>query len=63
MPIVRVELFPGRSADTKADIARQITRTLHELAGVAPETTSVIFQETAPQDWFVAGRPYAAPRT
>ncbi|WP_234854374.1 tautomerase family protein [Paracoccus everestensis] len=61
MPIVRIELFPGRSPDMKADIAAGITRMLTEMAGIPAEATTVIFQETPPQDWFNAGRSYAAP--
>lgn len=61
MPIVRIELFPGRSPDQKQEIATRITRMLTEVAGIPADATSVIFQETAPQDWFNAGRAYAAP--
>jgi phenylpyruvate tautomerase PptA (4-oxalocrotonate tautomerase family) len=45
----------------KADIAAGITRMLTEMAGIPAEATTVIFQETSPQDWFNAGRSYAAP--
>ena len=61
MPIVRIELFPGRTPELKADIAARITRMLTEVAGIPAEATTVIFQETPPQDWFNAGRSYAAP--
>ena len=61
MPLVRIELFPGRSAETKRRIAEGVTRLLEETAGIKPSATTVIFQETAPEDWFDGGRSNAAP--
>mgnify|MGYP002717519545 CR=1 FL=1 len=60
MPLVRIELFPGRSPALKQEIATRITQMLSDVAGIAPEATSVIFQETPPADWFVAGWSHAA---
>lgn len=62
MPLIRIELFPGRSPEKKREIAEGITRLLEETAGISPGATTVIFQETAPQDWFLAGKPYATPK-
>ena len=62
MPIVRIELFPGRSHETKAEIAEAITRTLEEKAGIAPDATIMMFVEVAPSDWSVGGKPYASPK-
>lgn len=61
MPIVRIELFPGRSHETKMEIATAITQALEEKAGIKPDATTVIFTEIPPSDWVVAGKPYAAP--
>jgi 4-oxalocrotonate tautomerase len=60
MPIVRVELFPGRTSKTKAAIAKEITTVLQAVAGVPPSDTTVMFVEVAPSDWVVAGEPLAA---
>lgn len=62
MPIIRIELFPGRDHDTKMAIATGITRVLEEKAGISPTATTVIFSEVAPCDWVVAGKPYATPK-
>ncbi|MDW6023332.1 4-oxalocrotonate tautomerase family protein [Mesorhizobium sp. BAC0120] len=59
MPIVRVELFPGRAPDIKAAIAKEITQVLQTVAGVPPQDTTVMFIEVAPSDWAVAGKPFA----
>lgn len=62
MPIIRIELFPGRDHDTKMEIAQGITQLLHDRAGIAPAATTVIFTEVPPTDWVVAGKPYATPK-
>lgn len=61
MPIVRIELFPGRNHEKKMEIATAITQMLEEKAGINPSATTVIFSEIPPQDWVVAGKPYAVP--
>ena len=61
MPLIRVELFPGRSPEIKAEMACALTEALERVAGIKPEATSVIFAEVQPHDWFVAGRPYQRP--
>ncbi|MEI9402545.1 tautomerase family protein [Mesorhizobium argentiipisi] len=58
MPIVRVELFPGRSSETKATIASEFTRILQDVAGIQPQETTVMFVEVQPSDWMVGGRPF-----
>lgn len=60
MPIVRVELLPGRSAELKTQLAREFTDTLERVAGVKPEATTVVFLEVQPHDWVVAGKPLGA---
>lgn len=57
MPIVRLELFPGRSAAKKAEIASEITAVLQRVAGIAPSDTTVLFIEVSPSDWVVNGKP------
>lgn len=61
MPIVRIELFPGRDHATKMEIATGITRVLEETAGISPAATTVIFTEVSPSEWVVGGRPFATP--
>ncbi|MBP7002672.1 4-oxalocrotonate tautomerase family protein [Amaricoccus sp.] len=62
MPIVRIELFPGRSSQAKLEVARAITRALQDIAGVSPESTTVMFTEVSPADWVVAGQPLGPER-
>ena len=62
MPLVRIELFPGRSHALKMEIAEAITRVLEEKAGIPPASTTIMFSEVAPCDWVVAGKPLAPPQ-
>ena len=55
MPIVKIELFPGRSPQKKAELARAITETLERVGGIELEATTVLFVEIPASEWFVAG--------
>lgn len=61
MPLVKIELFPGRSPEKKAELAREITATLERVAGIKPESTTIMFTEVEPEDWFVAGEALGGP--
>ncbi len=56
MPIVRVEMWPGRTQAQKRELARQITEVVCNVAQTTPEATIVIFQDVAKADWAQAGR-------
>ncbi|MFH1559835.1 MAG: tautomerase family protein [Chloroflexota bacterium] len=47
MPIVRVEMWPGRTQEQKADLARAITDAMVNIARTTPEETIVIFRDVA----------------
>ena len=56
MPIVRVEMWPGRTQAQKRELARQITEVVCNVAQTTPEATIVVFQDVAKEDWAQAGR-------
>lgn len=56
MPIVRVEMWPGRTQAQKREMARQITEVVCNVAQTTPEATIVIFQDVAKEDWAQAGK-------
>lgn len=62
MPIVKIELLPGRSDQAKAAIAAEITQTVARHTGAAPEHIYVMFGEVAPNNWAVAGKTFASPK-
>lgn len=61
MPIVRVELCPGRTHEQKARYVEQVTRVTAEVLNCSPESVDVIFTEIPAHDWAHAGRFYSTP--
>ncbi|MCE2509032.1 MAG: 4-oxalocrotonate tautomerase family protein [Nitrosopumilaceae archaeon] len=57
MPIVTVSLFPGRSEEQKSEFARVITKGAAEILKAKDEHVIVVFQESAKENWFQAGKP------
>jgi 4-oxalocrotonate tautomerase len=55
MPIVRVEMWPGRTHAQKAELARAITEAMVTIAHTTPEATIVIFHEVPKEDWAQGG--------
>ncbi len=55
MPIVRIEMWPGRTKAQKAELARVITEAVATIAHTTPEATIVIFQDVAKENWAIGG--------
>ena len=55
MPIVRVEMWTGRTQSQKAELARVITEAIVTIAHTTPEATTVIFDDIAKENWAVGG--------
>ncbi len=55
MPMVRIEMFPGRTALQKRQLADSITKSFAEFANSTPESVHIVFVEVSPNDWAVAG--------
>lgn len=55
MPIVRVEMWPGRTHEQKAELAKAITDAVARIAKTTPEATIVIFQDVPKENWAQAG--------
>ncbi|MEE8443657.1 MAG: tautomerase family protein, partial [Dehalococcoidia bacterium] len=56
MPIIRVEMWPGRTHAQKAELARAITDAVVTIAHTTPEATTVVFQDVAKEDWAQGGK-------
>ena len=56
MPIVRVEMWPGRTQAQKRELARALTEVVCNVALTTPEAVIVVFHEVAKEDWARAGR-------
>ena len=55
MPIVRVEMWPGRTHEQKAALAKAITDVMVSIAKTTPEATIVVFEDVPKENWAEAG--------
>jgi len=55
MPIVRVEMWPGRTHAQKAELARVITEAIVTIAHTTPEATIIVFEDVAKENWAQGG--------
>lgn len=51
MPHVVIKLYPGRSAEQKKRLAREIVNNVKQIAVCEEKSVSVAFEEVAPEDW------------
>lgn len=58
MPIVRIEMLPGRSLAQKRELARLITDAVCNVAHADPKSTHVIFEEHSVESWAWDGKLY-----
>ncbi len=62
MPIVRIELSAGRTAEQKRETARAVTSAMVEHCKCSPESVHVVFIDVLNSDWAVAGRFLSDPK-
>ncbi len=55
MPIVRVEMWAGRTQAQKAELARVITEAMVTIAHTTPEATIVMFEDIPKENWAIGG--------
>lgn len=55
MPLIRVELFEGRSAETKKELIEALTRETVRIAGVSEASVDVIITEVKKENWGIGG--------
>lgn len=55
MPMIRVEMFPGRSHEQKQNLVKALTDAFCETAGGTPESVHIVLSEIDQDSWSVAG--------
>lgn len=55
MPVVRVEMWEGRSIEQKQELVRALTDETARIAGCAPESIYVIIHDVPRANWGSAG--------
>lgn len=56
MPILHVEMYPGRTLDQKRAFVREVTRVAVETLGCSLESVDVVISEVARENWAKAGK-------
>ncbi|MEE8369645.1 MAG: tautomerase family protein [Dehalococcoidia bacterium] len=56
MPIVRVEMWAGRTHAQKQELARVITEAMVNIAHTTPDATIVIFEDIPKENWAQSGK-------
>ncbi len=55
MPVIHVEMWPGRTHAQKKDLAKAITDAMVKIAKTPAEATIIIFDDVKKGDWAQAG--------
>lgn len=55
MPMIKVEMFPGRTTDQKRRLAKAITDSFIEICGGKAQSVHVVFADVPMAEWAVAG--------
>ena len=55
MPVVRIEMFAGRDAETKQKLVTEMTDSMARLTGCSPESVSVIIADVPKENWGLGG--------
>lgn len=55
MPLVRIELFEGRSEDDKQRMIREVTKAMADSLNIDKEDVDIIIQEIKKKDWATGG--------
>ena len=55
MPIVKVEMYAGRTKEQKAELAKAITDAVVDIAKTTAEDTIVVFTDVDRENWAKGG--------
>lgn len=56
MPVIRVEMFKGRSVDQKRELVKELTSAFLRTCGGTPESVQIVIFDVDKQDWGGAGQ-------
>ena len=55
MPMIRVEMFAGRTHEQKLNFAKAITESFVSICGGTPQSVQIIFSDVGKENWATAG--------
>ena len=56
LPIVKIEMFAGRTHAQKAELAKAITDDVVRIAKTTPEAVTIVFEDVERDNWAEAGK-------
>jgi len=56
MPILRLEMHPGRTPEQKREFVREATRVTVEILKCPPESVDILITEVPRESWAKAGK-------
>jgi len=55
MPIIRVEMFPGRTEDQKRELVKELTDAFVRTAGGKPDSVFIVLTDVEKSNWGSGG--------
>lgn len=55
MPMIRVEMYEGRTVEQKRNLAKALTDSFCETCNGTPESVQIVIQDIAKEDWAAGG--------
>ncbi|MCZ4352658.1 2-hydroxymuconate tautomerase family protein [Roseovarius aestuarii] len=55
MPVIRVEMFEGRSIEQKRNMVAEVTAAFIKTCGGTPASVQVVITDFSPENWGVSG--------
>lgn len=56
MPILRLEMHPGRTPEQKREFVREVTRVAVDILKCPPESVDIVIQEVPRTEWAKGGK-------
>ena len=57
MPLIKVEMYPGRTQQQKEDFAKAITESAVQILKTKENHVIVVFDENPKENWYMSGKP------
>lgn len=56
MPIIRIEMWEGRTLEQKRELVEVLTRETARIAGTDPDSIYIIIEDVKKENWGAGGR-------
>lgn len=56
MPMIRVEMYAGRTVEQKSAFAREVTDAFVRCCGGTPQSVQIVFVDVERSNWATSGR-------